>query len=122
MYGTLLANAILGIIVIVLYPILIKMNLKKHPSLHIPYKREEHLLASIFPKNTALIMIINFLLCFIVSTLLTMGILGCCFLNEINVAVGAITRGFDCVLFSIMAYYLCAVFTPSIVTASPQKE
>jgi hypothetical protein len=118
LYGTLLTNAILGIIVVILYPILIQYYLKKKPAFKIPYRREDHLLASIYPKNRILIAIINLIVGFVLTTIITMGIVGCCNLSSINVAWGAVIRGLDCAIFSIIAYYLSIVFVGTRINSS----
>lgn len=120
LFSTMLTNAILGILVIILYPIMIKRSLKKNPDLKIPYKREDHLIASLYPKNEIAVRIINLLVGFIITTIITMGLVGCCNLAEVNVAWGAVLRGVDCGVFAIIAYYLCVVFTDNI--PSPSKE
>ena len=108
--GTLITNAILGVIVINLYPIIIKSKLKKNPDVIIPYTKENHVLKAIYPDNTAVVRTINFVICFIFSTVCTMGIIGCCCLTGITAVEGAIFRAVDCGIYSALAYYFSVLF------------
>jgi|LSQX01.2.fsa_nt_gb hypothetical protein len=108
--GTLITNLILGIIVINLYPTLIRAKLKKNPDIKIPYTKENHIVAALYPSNKWSIRTINIVACLVITTIFTMGLIGCTCITEISVIVGSIMRGLNCAFFSIIAYYLSVVF------------
>ena len=110
LFGTLLSNIILGAILINLYPVMIRSKLKKNPNLKIPYTRENHIVATLYPQNTALVRIINIIVCIIISTIFTMGLIGCFCISSVSVIMGSILRGIDCAVFSVFAYYFSVVF------------
>lgn len=110
--GTFITNIVLGVILMNLYPVLIKSKLKKNPGIVVPYIKESHLLANLYPKNTAMIKVINIIACIVISTIFTMGIISCLNLLEIGTIIGAVFRGIDCAVFSVFAYYFSVLFYP----------
>jgi hypothetical protein len=110
MIGTLISNVILSIILIYLYPVLIRQKLRKEPQLIIPYTKDNHLLLAAFPDNGLLTKIILILICILLPTLLTMGLIVCMNVSEISQIQGALFRGIDCAAASVLAYYLSVVF------------
>lgn len=108
--STMIANVVLGVIIINLYPIAIKSKLKKNPNITIPYEQKKHIIASLYPQNTVIIRTINTIIGFIISTVFTMGIIACLNLSKLGVITGAVMRGVDSAIFSVIAYYLSMVF------------
>lgn len=119
LFSTLLTNVILGLIVGNLYPVLIRQKLKKRPDIHVPYERDHHIVASLYSTGKWLVRMINIIVCLLMTTLFTMGIIGCLCLEEISVVCGSILRGVDCAFFSCVAYYFSMVFSND--TASSAK-
>lgn len=109
--STLITNVILGLILINLYPVLIRSKLRKNPDIRIPYTKESHIVAALYPNGKWVIRTVNIIVCVLITTIFTMGLVGCLCLSEVSVMTGAILRGLDCALFSVIAYYFCIVFT-----------
>ncbi len=104
-FETMIANAVLAVILININPFLIRYKLKKHPEVKNPYTKENHLLYSLYPDNLIVNRLINTILVFIITTVITMGLISCFCLTEITVPVGLVFRGIDCFVFSAVAYY-----------------
>lgn len=60
--------------------------------------------------SNVILSIILIVICILVPTMLTMGLIVCMNVSDISQVQGALFRGFDCTIASILAYYLSVVF------------